>query len=175
MMLDRIDVHCTWVSQPVLALLPPDLPDAVPGGEIVRDPGPGVFCDNAMDFVLALWPMPDRAANSAFVRAAMAKLNEVGIVGMHDAGTIPANLDLFGEMAGGDGWTVRVYAMVECAVRNTFCPEDAVRVDRDDGMFTVRGVKLFAGKSCRAGHGSKLLQSSADHSQMAPWAHGVPP
>jgi predicted amidohydrolase YtcJ len=144
-MLDRIDVHCIWVSQPVLDLLPPDLPD-VPGGEIIREPGMGVFCDKAMDLVIDLWPKPDTEKKKEFVKTAMAKLNEFGLVGMHDAGVIPENLELFSEMASTDDWTVRVYAMMECTLRNTFCPGDAAKISRDDGMFTMRSVKLFAGQ-----------------------------
>ncbi|KFA52108.1 hypothetical protein S40293_02930 [Stachybotrys chartarum IBT 40293] len=144
MLLDRIDVHCAWVSQPVLALLPPHVPD-VPGGEVVRDPGMGVFCDNAMDLVTDLWPKPGPAAKTRMVGTAMRRLNEVGLVGMHDAGATPANLDLFSRLADADDWTVRVYGMLECDARNTFCPDDAVKYDREDGRFTVRSVKLFAG------------------------------
>ena len=46
-MLDRVDVHCIWVSPAVLKLLPDPIPD-VDGGEVVREPGMGVFCDNAV-------------------------------------------------------------------------------------------------------------------------------
>lgn len=46
-MLDRVDVHCIWVSRAVLDLLPDPISD-VDGGEIVREPGMGVFCDNAV-------------------------------------------------------------------------------------------------------------------------------
>ncbi len=46
-MLDRVDVHCVWISPAVLRLLPDSIPD-VDGGEVVREPGLGVFCDNAV-------------------------------------------------------------------------------------------------------------------------------
>jgi predicted amidohydrolase YtcJ len=144
-MLDRIDVHCTWVSKAVLDLLPAELPD-VPGGEIIREPGMGVFCDNAMDLVLNLWPKPGREKKREFIKSAMAKLNEVGLVGMHDAGAIPETLGLFSEMADTEDWTLRVYSMIECEQRNTFCPSEAPRIMREDSRFTVRSVKLFAGK-----------------------------
>lgn len=145
-MLDRIDVHCTWVSPSVLQLLPP-LPPSVPGGEIIREPGPGVFCDNAMDLVLPLWPRPTREAQARQVRSAMAALNEVGLVGMHDAGETRSTLELYRDMASNDDeWTVRVYGMVECEKRNTFCPEEAAAVAGESDFLTVRSVKLFAGE-----------------------------
>jgi len=147
-MLDRIDVHCAWVSSSVLSLLPSPLPSAPTGGEIVLDPGPGVFCDNAMPLVLAHWPKPDKAMKTKFVKSAMQALNKVGLVGMHDAGSVPRDLRLFEELAEDrELWTVRVYGMLECEVRNTFCPEEAVRIERGDGMLSVRSVKLFGGTS----------------------------
>ncbi|KAH7326041.1 amidohydrolase 3 [Stachybotrys elegans] len=167
MMLDRIDVHCTWVSRAVLDLLPSDIPD-VPGGEIVHDPGMGVFCDNAMDLVLDLWPKPSPEFKTKTVRTAMAKLNEVGLVGMHDAGATPGNLELFSRLADSeDDWTVRVYSMLECDVRNAYCPDDAVKYARDDGRFAVRSVKLFA-DGALGSWGSAMLEPYADH----PWTSG---
>lgn len=144
-MLDRIDVHCSWVSRSVLDLLPPDLED-IPGGEIVRDPGMGVFCDNAIDLVVSLWPKPAAGMKARQVASAMAKLNELGIVGMHDAGITPVNIDLYDKLAGSDDWTVRVYGMLECAKRNSFCPGDARQIVRDDAKFTLKSIKLFAGQ-----------------------------
>lgn len=144
MMLDRIDVHCSWVSSSVLKLLPADVPD-VPGGEIIREPGMGVFCDNAIDILTPLYPQPSPEAKARTVRTAMAKLNSFGLVGMHDAGASPTTLNMYADMAGSEDWTLRVYSMLECDKRNTFCPDDAVKVARDDGFFTVKSVKLFAG------------------------------
>ncbi len=144
--MDRIDGHCSLVSQAVLDLLPHPLPDVVPGGEVIHDPGPGVFCDNALNLILAHYPQPDEATRTRYVAAAMRALNAVGLVGMHNAGTEPATVDLFRRLAGGDDWTVRVYAMRECtAARNTFCAADATKLERDDGLLHVRSVKLFAG------------------------------
>jgi predicted amidohydrolase YtcJ len=143
-MLDRVDVHCIWVSQAILSLLP-DPPPIVPGGEIITDPGKGVFCDNAMDLVMQRWPQPGKEKKTEFVTSAIQRLHEVGLVGMHDAGVTPKNLDLFQEMADGEAWSMRVYAMFECERRNTFCPEEAEQYVSNDGMLQVRSVKLFAG------------------------------
>ncbi|KAK3350155.1 amidohydrolase [Lasiosphaeria hispida] len=142
-MLDRVDVHCTWVSQAVLDLLPEDLPD-IPGGEIVRSPGMGVFCDNAMDMVVGLWPKPSVQRKKEFVKSAMEELHKVGIVGMHDAGVLPTDIAMYDEMSQTDDWTLRVYAMIECKERNTFCPDDVVKVSQESGLLSVRSVKLFA-------------------------------
>ncbi|KAF6516818.1 hypothetical protein HZS61_004021 [Fusarium oxysporum f. sp. conglutinans] len=167
LMLDRIDVHCTWVSQPVLDLLPSDLPEAVPGGEIIRDPGLGVFCDNAMDMVISIWPQPGRDFKARAVKTAMKRLNEVGLVGMHDAGATPDTLNLYNELSSGDDWTLRVYAMLECPQRNSYCPEVAVKFARDDDRFAVQSVKLFA-DGALGSWGSAMLDPYSDH----PWTSG---
>ncbi|KAJ4316642.1 hypothetical protein N0V84_007762 [Fusarium piperis] len=164
LMLDRIDVHCTWVSQPVLDLLPSDLPETVPGGEIVREPGLGVFCDNAMDLVLSIWPKPGTDFKTRAVKTAMRRLNEVGLVGMHDAGATPETLMLYNELSSDDDWSVRVYAMLECPQRNSYCPDEAVKFARDDDRFAVQSVKLFAGN-----WGSAMLEPYSDH----PWTSGT--
>ncbi|KPM36654.1 hypothetical protein AK830_g9895 [Neonectria ditissima] len=166
-MLDRIDVHCTWVSQAVLDLLPADLPTSVPGGEIVREPGMGVFCDNAMDLVADLWPKPGPELKARHVRSAMRSLNAVGLVGMHDAGAAPDTLALYARLAGGDDWTLRVRAMLECPQRNTYCPAEAVRFARADARFAVQSVKLFA-DGALGSWGSAMLEPYADH----PWTSG---
>lgn len=143
-MLDRVDVHCIWVSQAVLDLLPSDLID-VPGGEIVREPGMGVFCDNAMEVVMKFWQRPDDARRAAFLKSAMASLHQVGLVGIHDAGVYTNELQLYKKIFAADDWTLRVYAMIECEERNTFCPEKASPFTDVDGFLSIKSVKLFAG------------------------------
>ena len=143
-MLDRVDVHCVWVYQAVLNLFPDAFP-AVPGGEIITDPGRGVFCDNAMDLIMQRWPQPSKEKKMEFITSAIERLHAVGLVGIHDAGVTPKNLDLFQEMADREAWSMRVYAMFECEWRNTFCPDEAAQYISNDGMVQVQSVKLFAG------------------------------
>jgi len=145
-MLDRIDVHCIWVSQAVLDLLPKPLPPSPEGGQIVTDPGTGVFCDNAQELVLSHWPKPTKEKKKEWVTLAMKSLNRLGLVGMHDAGVVPENIRLYEELAGTSEWSMRIYAMRECDKRNTFCPEATTKIERPDGSLSVKSVKLFAGK-----------------------------
>ncbi|KAM0461128.1 hypothetical protein ACHAPV_004442 [Trichoderma viride] len=167
MMLDRIDVHCSWVSQAVLSLLPDEIPN-VPGGEVIRDPGPGVFCDNAMDMIMDLWPQPGAEEKARAVKSAMKELNKVGLVGMHDAGVTAETARLYSELASSSPeWTVRVYGMLECDKRNTFCPEDAPIIPDQDAKFALRSVKLFA-DGALGSWGSAMLDPYADH----PWTSG---
>lgn len=165
-MVDRADIHCSWISQAVLDLLPSSIPD-VPGGEVIREPGLGVFCDNALDLVMPLWPKPGIEMQTEAVKTAMKKLNEVGLVGVHDASTFPGQVELYKTLADSDDWTVRIYSMLECDTRNTFCPNDAIKVSRPDGRFTARSVKLFA-DGALGSWGSAMLEPYSDH----PWTSG---
>jgi predicted amidohydrolase YtcJ len=140
-MLDRVDVHCIWVSEKVLSLLPNPIPE-VPGGEI---PAKGVFCDNAMDIVMKYYPKPSTERRKKFIGDAMFELNKFGIVGVHDAGVFPSELKLYEELSKNRSWTVRVNAMVECETRNTFCPSDVAKMNSPDGKLHIQSVKLFAG------------------------------
>ncbi|KAL7923640.1 amidohydrolase family domain-containing protein [Trichoderma austrokoningii] len=167
MMLDRIDVHCAWVSRAVLNLLPDEIPN-IPGGEVIRDPGPGVFCDNAMDMITRLWPKPGADEKARAVKSAMRELNSVGLVGMHDAGVTAENARLYAKLAASSAdWTLRVYGMLECEARNTFCPEDAPFMADPEAKFMLRSVKLFA-DGALGSWGSALLDPYSDH----PWTSG---
>lgn len=165
-MLDRADIHCSWISHAVLDLIPTPIPD-VPGGEVIRDPGLGVFCDNALDMVIPLWPKASVEMQAVMVKSAMRKLNELGLVGVHDASTVPGQVELYNTLADSDDWTVRIYSMLECDARNTFCPQNANNIARADGRFTVRSVKLFA-DGALGSWGSAMLEPYSDH----PWTSG---
>lgn len=165
-LVERIDGHCSWVSQAVLDLLPEEIPD-VPGGEVIRDPGLGVFCDNARDMVVPLAPAMDTERKAAALKSAMKQLNSLGLVGIQEAGTVPEHVALYKELADTSDWTLRVYAMIECDARNTFCQKDAVKVSRDDHRLAVRSVKLFA-DGALGSWGSAMLEPYADH----PWTSG---
>ncbi|GAP83212.1 putative amidohydrolase 3 [Rosellinia necatrix] len=159
-MLDRVDVHCIWVSQAVLDLLPEDLPD-IPGGEIVRDPGMGVFCDNAVPPVMALWPKPDNVKKAGFLKSAMTQLNQYGLVGMHDAGVNVDNLNLYKELVGSEDWTVRVYAMVEYYDRNAACANQVEKYSDPNGFLSIQSVKLFA-DGALGSWGSAMIKNYTD-------------
>lgn len=154
-MLDRVDMHCIWVSEAILNLLPESIPD-VSGGDIVRYPGMGVFCDNAMKIIMDLRPEPDAAKKETFLRSAMTSLHKVGLVGVHDAGVNPGNLALYRDLVRSSDWTLRVYAMVECYERNAFCGNEIEKYVDERGFLDISSVKLFAGKS----HGLEPLDNA---------------
>jgi predicted amidohydrolase YtcJ len=168
-MLDRVDAHCVLTSQKVLDLLSNPLPAAPPGGVVVTDPGPGVFCDNAMDVIIyPLAPKPDVAQKTRWFKTAMKELNKVGIVGVGDAGMRPEDVEILEFMAEQRELSIRINVMVECVERNTFCPEET-RVLRllssKEGLggstLMLGGVKLFA-DGALGSWGAALLEPYSD-------------
>lgn len=168
-MLDRVDAHCVLTSQKVLDLLPDPLPEAPPGGVVVTDPGPGVFCDNAMDAIIyPLAPKPDVAQKTRWFQTAMNELNKVGIVGVGDAGMRPEDVSILESMAEKGELSIRINVMLECAERNTWCPDElqGLRLLKsEDGLgdhtLMLGGVKLFA-DGALGSWGAALLEPYSD-------------
>lgn len=167
MMLDRTDIHCNWVSHATLAVFTSgEFDHDIPGGEIMREPGMGVFCDNAMDKVVERWPAPSKATQAQFVRTAMKALNVVGIVGVHDAMVHPKGMALLDELARKRETSVRIYAMLKCAVVHAFCVKDARKIERADGMLTARSVKIFA-DGALGSWGAAMLEPYSDRADTS--------
>jgi predicted amidohydrolase YtcJ len=168
-MLDRVDVHCVWTSQKVLDLLPVPLPDAPPGGVIVKEPGLGVFCDNAMDSIIFPYaPRPNVARKIRWVEAAMAELNKVGIVGVGNAGMRPGDISILESMAEKQHLSIRINVMMECEERNTYCPEQLHDLKLLESPYELGsqtlllgGVKLFA-DGALGSWGAALLEPYSD-------------
>ncbi|EDN98252.1 hypothetical protein SS1G_13110 [Sclerotinia sclerotiorum 1980 UF-70] len=167
-MLDRVDIHCVWTSEKVLSLLSDPLPEAPPGGEIITNPGPGVFCDNAMDnFIYPLAPKPDIPQKVGWLKTAMGELNKVGITAMSDAGMRMEDVKILQDLARRDELSVRIRVMAECEERNAFCHQDlrTVKVMRDGSgggdMLLFGGIKLFA-DGALGSWGAALLEPYSD-------------
>ncbi|RDW82363.1 hypothetical protein BP6252_03475 [Coleophoma cylindrospora] len=167
-MLDRVDVHCVWVSNSVLSLLSDPLPEAPPGGVIVTDPGKGVFCDNAMDAIIyPVAPKPDVAQKTRWFRTAMKELNKVGIVGVGDAGMRAEDIQILESMAESRELSIRINVMLECEERNTYCPDEVKNLNILEGKalgghtLMLGGVKLFA-DGALGSWGAALLEPYAD-------------
>ncbi|KAJ8058606.1 hypothetical protein OCU04_012783 [Sclerotinia nivalis] len=167
-MLDRVDIHCVWTSEKVLSLLSDPLPEAPPGGEVITNPGPGVFCDNAMDNIIyPLAPKPDIPQKVRWLKTAMGELNKVGITAMSDAGMRMEDVKILQDLARRDELSVRIRVMAECEERNTYCHQDlrTVKVMRDGSgggdMLLFGGIKLFA-DGALGSWGAALLEPYSD-------------
>ncbi|KAK0112082.1 hypothetical protein ONS96_001341 [Cadophora gregata f. sp. sojae] len=170
-MLDRVDVHCVLTSPKVLELLPDPLPEAPPGGVVVTDPGPGVFCDNAMDVIVyPIAPKPGIEQKTRWFKTALAELNKVGIIGVGDAGMRPDDVSILEGLAEKGELTLRINVMLECAERNTYCPDETKRLKlleapASEGLgestLMLGGVKLFA-DGALGSWGAALLEPYSD-------------
>ncbi|KAK6330004.1 hypothetical protein TWF718_003431 [Orbilia javanica] len=138
----RVDVHCMWVSPAVLRLLPDPLPPTPPGGSI---PSNGVFCDNAMDeLIIPLIPATTDEDIENFITTAVSSLHSVGLVGVIDAATAMKEVPVYKRLAETGKLNFRVYGMVECKKRNTFCEVDKYKFANAAGQFTLTSAKIFA-------------------------------
>jgi predicted amidohydrolase YtcJ len=168
-MLDRVDVHCVWTSQKVLSILPNPIPAAPPGGVIVTDPGLGVFCDNAMDVIVyPVAPKPSAVQKTRWFETAMLELNRVGIIGVGDAGMRPDDVSILESMAESGQLSIRINVMLECAERNTYCPEETQvlkLLSAPGGLrantLMLGGAKLFA-DGALGSWGAALLEPYSD-------------
>jgi predicted amidohydrolase YtcJ len=169
MMLDRVDVHCVLTSQKVLDLLPNPLPAPPPGGFIITDPGPGVFCDNAMDAIInPIAPKPDITTKTRWFRTAMKELNKVGVTGAGDAGMRPQDVMILEDMAVKGELSMRLNVMLECPERNTYCPQELTELKlleapkgMGDNKLILGGVKIFA-DGALGSRGAALLEPYSD-------------
>jgi predicted amidohydrolase YtcJ len=50
-----------------------------------------------MDLPLEQWPHPTRGDKIEFLQEAMKSLHSFGIVGIHDAGVLPAEVEIYNE------------------------------------------------------------------------------
>ncbi|TGZ83528.1 hypothetical protein EX30DRAFT_84153 [Ascodesmis nigricans] len=171
-LLDRVDVHCTWASPAVLSLLPSPLPE-IPGG---FTPSPGIFCDNSMTLPFSFYPPPNSTTLSSYLTTAQSHLHSYGIVGVHDASVPASTLRLYDALADANKLSLRVYAMHECSTRNSFCLNDPHEVPphrrnlslehqihhlQSTGHPILRAVKLFS-DGALGSRGAALLEPYTD-------------
>ncbi|KAK9688047.1 hypothetical protein K7432_014554 [Basidiobolus ranarum] len=142
--LTRVDSHALWVNGAVLDIMKKNGFDEnapVPGGEIVKTPGIGVFIDNAQFLVQNSQPPYTEGQNLKAVKDATAFLHSVGFTGVHDAGVDPETIRFFRRVAETGDWSLRSNVMVYCP-ENSYCGDqiDAFEVD---GKLKVRSVKIL--------------------------------
>lgn len=139
------------------------LPDTIPGGEIIRDPGMGVLCDSALTLVENIFPNKTLAERTKEFKRAMETLNSVGLVAVHDASVFPQTIAMYKtyppfqqdcsvvahwlmtRLADARELTLRIYAMADCPPMNGYCRDQIPRLENyANGFLSVRSVKLFA-------------------------------
>jgi predicted amidohydrolase YtcJ len=163
-----VDGHAVFANRAAMerAGITGDTPDP-PGGRIVRDPDSGealgVFVDRAMDRLRSVVPAEGRSQIREGLLLAQARLNQVGLTSIHDAGSPAEVLDLYEEMARAGQLTVRVHAMIRedlDGLRPFF--ERGPRYDVDGSHFLNVGSIKVSVDGALGSRGAALLEDYSD-------------
>jgi predicted amidohydrolase YtcJ len=157
--LQSADHHAEWASMAALALAGVDASTPDPAGGVIRrtaDGGPeGVLMENARNLITAmdLFPEPEPEIVRRAVREYGRELLGVGIVGVHDPGSLaldPSNRHhaLYAEMAEAGDLPIRVHACVRAdgldhAIQRGV-PSGGALAPESKGRLEMGWLKLFA-------------------------------
>jgi predicted amidohydrolase YtcJ len=162
-MLERADGHAVVVNSKALALAGVTASTANPaGGEILRqaDGEPsGMFVDNAMDLVKAVFPKPDKAMKREALGRADRLYTSRGWTGVHSMSVAQDELDILRGMAGQGQLRLRVdnYMDLDQAAEVL---ATGPSVD-PTGRVRLRGIKLYA-DGALGSRGAALLAPYSD-------------
>lgn len=122
----------------------------------------GVFIDNAMGLVNRHIPAVTAQDRRDATLAAIKAANEVGLVGVHDAGEPREVIDVFEDLAKAGNFSLRVYVMVgddSAAIAHYLQrgPQSALY----DGRLWIRSIKMYA-DGALGSRGAALLDPYAD-------------
>ena len=164
--LERVDGHAHWGNSMAMQVAQKELsgtwqPD---GGEIVRDSeqnATGVFIDNAVAIIQSQVPSPSEEELLQALQLAMNKAAEVGLTGMHDAGTSLAVWQLLEKAKQADRLSLRVYAMADGAqaMLDHLC-DQGPQID-ENALLTARSIKLYS-DGALGSRGAALLADYSD-------------
>ncbi len=172
-LLRRIDGHAAWANSKALAAAGITAATVDPaGGSIMRDDRgepTGILIDNAVDLVLDIIPEPDSTEKIQRIDLALAHCVRRGLTGVHEAGLDWERLDIYRELDAAGKLPLRIYGMFDDK------PEVLARARTEgpfhsqDGMITVRAVKLYA-DGALGSRGALLLADYSDQPGNRGWA-----
>ncbi|KAG2068318.1 hypothetical protein BDR04DRAFT_1232852 [Suillus decipiens] len=159
----RIDAHASWVSNRVLQLMAP-LPEDIEGGLIIRDEHgkpTGIFVDNAMDLIPSQ-PFNEDRAMEYFTRASSDAL-AVGLTGVHDAFSVPEEIQFYKKLSETQELPLRLYLMGNVNSDDYWGNQIPRLIQHGfGGRLTVRSVKLFL-DGALGSSGAALLEPYSDN------------
>lgn len=164
-LLRRVDGHAAWANTEALrrAGLNAATPDPA-GGTIVRDAGgepTGILVDNAVSLVAAVIPEAEAAEVRRRLELAAAHCLQLGVTGVHDAGISWERAQVLRAMATEGKLGVRVYGMYDDSPEALVPALAAGPGATEDGMLTLRAVKLYA-DGALGSRGALLLRDYSD-------------
>ena len=162
--LRRVDGHAGWANSKALQLagIDRDTPDPV-GGKILRDDNgvaTGVLIDKAMELVETQIPPMTKADLREAYEKAFARVNSLGITGVHDAGISKTDAEVLISLADDGKLNLRFYGMVSGAGEHLDAigkPLIAYGGDRLD----IRSVKLYQ-DGALGSRGAAMLEPYSD-------------
>jgi predicted amidohydrolase YtcJ len=137
------------------------------GGRIVRDDKglpTGVFVDNGEDLIYRIIPPLNSDQRRKLLESAARACLKVGLTGVHDMGIPPEQIADYEALADTDRLGLRVYAMISPpeSIENAVGYLRKHRVEGNgDGMFTLRGLKLYM-DGALGSRGAALLADYSD-------------
>jgi len=165
--LERVDGHAVLANARAIEAAGVTASTADPaGGRIVRnaDGSPtGVFVDNAKALIeRAVPPLLSPEETRAAILAAVAEVNQWGLVGVHDPGVSQQTIALYEELARAGRFNLRDYVMVtgdsaDIARAYRRGPQSALY----DGHLWVRAIKQWA-DGALGSRGAALLEDYSD-------------
>lgn len=141
----RVDGHAAWVNSEALrqASVTASTPDP-PGGRILRDSRgepTGILVDHAMQLVSSkIPPMTDEQRENR-LRASLHRCVELGLTGVHDAGTDLATFMLLHQWDSAGTLPLRVYAMADGQGHGAQVYPDLGSIHGK--LLTLRAVKFY--------------------------------
>jgi len=160
----RIDGHAAWANSAAIAASDRNLKGSwhPEGGHIERDDqqqATGVFVDRAMELIQRAVPETSDEELDEALRRAMDKLAEVGITGVHEAGTSLSLFRRYQKLRQKDQLKIRIYAMANGAgdLFEYLCENGSII----DPYLTARSIKLYA-DGALGSRGAALLNDYSD-------------
>jgi predicted amidohydrolase YtcJ len=171
--LERVDGHAGWANSRALQLagITKDTPDPA-GGKIERlaDGSPsGVLVDGAMDLLTRAIPRQTESESRIVLDRALARMAEMGLTSVHDAGIGVVNDYLFRDYADHGKLTTRIYAMIGGTGDDfdRLAKHGPLRSYGND-MYALSAVKLYA-DGALGSRGAALIAPYSDE----PKSHGL--
>ncbi|MFC1619133.1 amidohydrolase [Candidatus Neomarinimicrobiota bacterium] len=165
-LLSRIDGHAIWVNSRAMAIAGVTTGTPVPdGGAIIQGEGgnpTGIFIDNAEILITDKLPEAGKEDIRRWLLAAVRRLNQAGLTGVHDAGVGETTIEVLRELIDEGKFTLRYYGMLDGSdedLLNTYLAGGPV-LDYGEHM-TLRAVKLYA-DGALGSRGAALLEPYHD-------------
>jgi predicted amidohydrolase YtcJ len=164
--LERIDGHAKLLNAAAMKLAGITAATKDPaGGRLERGANnepTGVLVDNAMELIDRVTPPMSHDEMRSATLAAIAEANKFGLTGLHDPGEPRAVLDVFEELAKGNTFNLRVYALISddsAAIEHYF--QRGPQSDLYDSHLWIRSIKLYA-DGALGSRGAALLDPYTD-------------